>query len=86
MKRNDLNPDTIRKKYALLTKKNKAYQLNPVTTLDKVRAFEEENGVILPEDYVWFITNVANGGNWMDGIYRFYPLEKSGFDDEELPD
>ena len=86
MKNKDLNPDTIRKKYALLTKKNKAYQLNPVTTLNKVRTFEKENDVILPEDYVWFITNVANGGIWMDGIYRFYPLEKSGFDDEELPD
>ena len=68
MNSNDLNPDTIRKKYALLTKKNKAYQLNPVTTLEKVRAFEKENGVILPEDYVWFITNVANGGIWMDGM------------------
>ena len=52
-------------------------ELYDVTTLEAVRAFEAEAGVKLPEDYVWFITNVGNGGTWNNtGIfeYEFYPL------------
>ncbi len=51
--------------------------LNDVTTIEAVRAFEAEAGVKLPEDYVWFITNVGNGGIWKKrgkSEYKFYPL------------
>ncbi len=51
--------------------------LNDVTTIEAVRAFEAEAGVKLPEDYVWFITNVGNGGIWKKRgkfEYKFYPL------------
>lgn len=56
--------------------------LNDVTTIEAVRAFEAEAGVKLPEDYVWFITNVGNGGIWKKwgGFeYKFNPLNTSGF-------
>lgn len=61
-------------------------QLNDVTTIEKVREFESKHGVTLPEDYVWFITSVGDGGTWRsDGEYPFYPLEKTGFSYEGLP-
>ncbi len=56
--------------------------LNDVTTIEAVRAFEAEEGVKLPEDYVWFITNVGNGGIWKKrgrSEYKFCPLNTSGF-------
>ncbi len=56
--------------------------LNDVTTIEAVRAFEAEEGVKLPEDYVWFITNVGNGGIWQKRgryEYRFDPLTIAGF-------
>lgn len=59
-------------------------QLNDVISIEKVRKFEEENNVKLPDDYIWFITNVGNGG----GLYcdyrhcGFFPLEKTYFSDE----
>lgn len=56
--------------------------LNDVTTIEEVRAFEAEKGVKLPEDYVWFITNVGNGGiwkKWRGFEYKFYPLTTGGF-------
>lgn len=56
--------------------------LNDVTTIEAVRAFEAEKGVKLPEDYVWFITNVGNGGIWKKWgkfEYKFCPLTNAGF-------
>lgn len=52
--------------------------------LDAVRKFEAEHQVRLPDDYVWFITNVGNGGTWQPVMgggwdYQFYPLEKTYF-------
>ena len=46
---------------------------------DEVAEFERLYGITLPEDYVWFITNVGNGGLWYDkyGGYRFEKLSET---------
>ena len=48
-----------------------------VISEEEVGLFERENGIRLPEDYKWFITNVGNGGMWGDenGSWRFEKLE-----------
>ena len=67
---NDPEAVEIRRKVATI-----GLELYDVTTIEAVRAFEEEAGVKLPEDYVWFITNVGNGGKWdTESHYEFYPL------------
>src|SRR5690554_3610376 len=35
---------------------------DPPVSEDKVRDFESRNEVVLPDDYRWFITQVASGG------------------------
>lgn len=56
---NDPEAVEIRRKVAAI-----GMELYDVTTLEAVREFEAEAGVKLPDDYVWFITNVGNGGTW----------------------
>lgn len=63
---NDLEAVKIHKKLDDLN-----YYLNDVTTIEKVREFERKHNIALPEDYVWFITNVGDGGGGLD----LYPLE-----------
>lgn len=50
------------------------YQLNPVTTLEKVHEFEKKYGLTLPEAYVTFLTEIGNGGAGPD--YGLYSLEQ----------
>ncbi len=38
------------------------YQLNPVIALSEVRAYEQKHNIKLPSEYVFFITQVGNGG------------------------
>ena len=38
------------------------FEMNPCLTEQEVKAFEVEHGVLLPEDYRYFITAVGNGG------------------------
>lgn len=81
MKYNTNDPEAveIRKKLEILD-----VQLNDVISIEEVRKFEEENDVKLPDDYVWFITNVGNGG----GLYcdyrhcGFFPLKETYFSAE----
>ena len=60
-------------------------------SIEEVRKFEDENNIKLPEDYVWFITNVANGCKG-DGFYDyryscgFRPLERTYFSREYIDD
>lgn len=56
---NDPEAVEIRRKVAAV-----GVGLYDVTTLDAVRQFEAEAGIKLPADYIWFITNVGNGGTW----------------------
>ena len=74
----------IRKKLEQLTSMDPAVELYDVISIEEAEEFEIENDIILPEDYVWFITNVGNGGIWRNN-YRFYPLGYAGFSCEELP-
>lgn len=50
------------------------YRLNPVISLGKVRQFEKEFHITLPEEYVFFLTTVGNGG--AGPYYGLYSLEK----------
>ena len=77
----------IRKKLEKLSSVNPAIEIYDVISKEDVELFESVYSVKLPEDYVWFITNVGNGGTWRNGEYRFYPLDldEPGFLCEELP-
>lgn len=50
------------------------YILNPVVSMDEVREFENKYGIKLPEEYVFFLTKVGNGG--AGPYYGLYSLEK----------
>lgn len=50
------------------------YQLNPPVSLEKVRALEEKMQIKLPEDYVYFLTQISNGG--AGPYYGLYSLEE----------
>lgn len=38
------------------------YQLNPVIPLSEVQAYEQKHNIKLPSEYVFFVTQVGNGG------------------------
>ena len=51
------------------------YQLNPILDIQAIRAIENQYGIQLPEDYVWFLSQVGNGG--AGPFYGLYSLEDS---------
>ncbi len=81
----DLEAVEIRKKIEKLISINTEIEINDIISVEEVKRFEAENNIELPNDYVWFITNVGNGGTWYNGEYLFYPLEKTYFSYEGLP-
>ena len=83
---NDPEAVEIRKKIEKLISLNPDIEIYDIISIEEVKRFEAENDIKLPNDYVWFITNVGNGGKWYDGEYQFYPLEKTYFSYEGLPD
>lgn len=50
------------------------YQLEPTTTVEAVREFEQEHGITMPEELVTYLTEIGNGGAGVD--YGIYPIEK----------
>ncbi len=80
---NDKEAVEIRQKLKKLSEKNSEIMLNDVISIEEVRKYEAEHNVTLPEDYVWFITNVGNGGKWMEAskgvAYLFYDLERAPY-------
>lgn len=84
--RNDAEAVSIRKKIAQLQTMNEDIVINDVISIEDVRRFEEQQNIKLPQDYVWFITNVGNGGTWDDGMRPFYPLADTYYSSEALPD
>lgn len=50
------------------------YQLYPPVSLEKVRALEKKFQIKLPENYVYFLTQISNGG--AGPYYGLYPLEE----------
>ena len=92
MKYNTNDPEAvaIREKMEQL-KKFGNVEIYDTISIEEVREFEEEYDMKLPEDYVWFITNVANGCKG-DGFYDyryscgFRPLERTYFSSEYTED
>lgn len=86
---NDPEAVAIREKMERLKKYNKV-EIYDVISIEEVRKFEEENNIKLPDDYVWFITNVANGccergsGYSYELSCGFYPLEDTYFSSEYI--
>lgn len=50
------------------------YRLNPIVSIETVRQFEKKYHITLPEEYIFFLTRVGNGG--AGPYYGLYPLEK----------
>lgn len=52
------------------------YSLNPPISIDKIRVFEKKYDILLPEEYVYFMTEVGNGGAGPHcGLYSFELME-----------
>lgn len=65
------------------------YRPKPVATMDEVRAFEAQYGIILPEDYVEFVTTVANGSrptrSYSHKLYTMEEAARAGDLDKPFP-
>ena len=48
------------------------YRLNPPLPLSTIEAFERQHGIVLPEDYRMFLTEIGNGG--AGPAYGLFPL------------
>lgn len=62
--------------YTVFGSSKHKYRLNPALPLDAVRRFERQYHLTLPEDYVFFLTKVGNGG--AGPYYGLYSLEELG--------
>ncbi len=83
---NDPEAVEIRRRLA-----SKGLSLGGAVTMSYVREFEKLNNITLPEDFVWFVTNVGNGGidsdvsvnpeiggvRFSSDVAKLYPLEKT---------
>jgi len=65
------------KKYEIFGAERHKYKLNETVSLEWVREFEQKYHVELPEEYVFFITKVGNGG-----VSPFYGIEPLSMDDK----
>lgn len=71
----------VDKKYELFGASTHKYKLNPPISASFVRNIEEKYGFMLPEDYFYFITEVADGGAGPDyGIQPFTDFLQEGKD------
>lgn len=50
------------------------YKLNPPIPVSTIEAFEARNGIGLPDDYRYFITEIGNGG--AGPAYGLFPFEQ----------
>lgn len=94
MKYNTNDPQAVAMREKMERLKNYGdVEIFDVISIEEVRKFEEENNIKLPDDYVWFITNVANGCKSRSKghdvyDYRYscglYPLERTYFSSEYI--
>ncbi|MDF2859554.1 MAG: hypothetical protein K0Q87_5405 [Neobacillus sp.] len=59
---------------------NHQYRLNPVVSIDKIHRFESQYNISLPEEYVFFLTKVGNGG--AGPYYGLYTFEDDNMHNE----
>lgn len=65
------------KNYEIFGSKVHQYELNETVSLEWVRAFEKQFQVKLPQEYVFFITKVGNGG-----VGPYYGIEPLSLDED----
>ena len=63
----------VDRQYKVFGAERHKYRLNPTVSPEEVARFEAKYHVKLPEEYVFFLTQVGNGG--AGPYYGLYPLE-----------
>ncbi len=59
--------------------KKEKYHPKPVAALDEVREFEAQHGIVLPEDYIEFVTTVANGSRPPRSYFpKLFTMQEAG--------
>ena len=58
-------------------------KLNPVVPMEKIRRFEHDNGIVLPEELVRFYTEIGNGGKMLFGC-ELRKFEEWDYDKEKI--
>lgn len=61
--------------YKIFGANSHKYKLNPVIPLSTVKNYEKQYNIKLPDEYIFFLTKIGNGGAGPD--YGIYPLEDS---------
>ncbi len=74
--------DKIDKNREIFGASKHQYRLNPVISIDKIHKFESKYNIKLPEEYVFFLTMVGNGG--AGPYYGMYMLENVNMHNEYL--
>lgn len=66
--------------YKVFGAKKHKYILNPIISLNQVRQFEQKYQITLPEEYVYFLTQIGNGGAGpYYGIYSLETVEQKNY-------
>lgn len=67
--------------YKVFGAKSHKYRLNPTVTIEEVRKFEEKAKLKLPDDYVYFLTHIGNGG--AGPYYGLYALDELEYEEND---
>jgi len=58
---------------------SRKYRPKPTACMSEVRAFEAEHGIVLPPDYIEFVTTVANGSRPSRNYFpKLYTMQEDG--------
>jgi hypothetical protein len=67
------------KNYSLFGSEKHRYKINPTISIEEIREFENQYKVLLPNEYVEFLTIIGNGG--VGPFYGLEPIQNSLYDD-----